>query len=129
MASQGDIIRLLRKERKWAAIPVGRKNIQMSRCLGGKAVTVILEATGNGKYTLKPATYRFRSTCSHFDYSVGEQRFSRNKGVFKSLFKALKESAIAGYIENLNTFLVINVGNQKSNKGKLKKELAKITER
>ncbi len=129
MASQAEIIRLLRNERKWAAIPVGKKNIQMSRRLSGKAVTVILEAAGNGKFNLRPATYRFRSSCSHFDYSVGEQRFSRNKGVFKSLFKALRESAIAGYIENLDTFLVINKGNQKSHKGKLKKELAKITER
>ena len=46
-----------------------------------------------------------------------------------SLFRALKESTIAAYIENLDTFLVINKGNAKSDKRKVGKELREITER
>ena len=129
MSSQNKIITLLRNEKKWAAIPVGKRNIQMSRRLAGQTVTVLLSYEDKGKYSVQPATYRFRSANYHYDYATGERRFSRNKQVLKSLFKALKESTIAGYIHNLDTFLVVNEGNRKSDKEKLKKELKTIVKR
>jgi hypothetical protein len=120
---------MLRKERKWAAIPRGKRDIQMSRVLSGRAVTVLLESTGKGSFNLKPATYRYRSSSSHFDYSEPEERFSRNKNVFKSLFRALKESTISAYIDNLDSFLVINKTNDRSDKRRLNGELKKLTTR
>lgn len=129
MASRDKIIQMLRKEKKWAAIPRGKNDIQMSRILARRAVTVILESTGNGSFLLKPITYRFKSASSHFDYCNPEERFSRNKNILKSLFRALKESTIAAHIENLNSFLVVNKSNTRSDKKKIDKELKKLTGR
>lgn len=120
---------MLRKERKWAAIPRGKRDIQISRVLAGKAITVILESTGKGSFNLRPATYHYRNSASHFDYMEPEERFSRNKNVFRSLFRTLKESTISAYIENLDTFLVVNKTNDRSDKRKLNGELKSLTTR
>lgn len=123
------VLRMLRKEQKWAAIPNGKKSIKMSRILAGRAVTVVLEDTGKGSFRLRPATYRYRSSCSHFDYAESEERFSRNKNIFRSLFRALKDSTIAAYIENLDSFLTINRANGRSDKQRLVDELKELTTR
>lgn len=130
MAVRDRVISLLRKERKWAAIPLASHNIQLSRRIGKRTVTVVLALVAGGKFRLLPATYRFRSTVSHFDYAEEtEKRFSRNKGIFKSLLTALKESTVASYIENLDTYLKVNTANDNSDKGQLKKELKELKTR
>jgi hypothetical protein len=101
--------------------------IQLTKTFGGKrtarAVSVLLEKNSEGKYTIEPANYDFRSVSSHFDYLVEENRWTRNKNVFHALVGTLKAVGMwPEFIENTE-FIKINENNKKASKTNLEKEL------
>jgi hypothetical protein len=118
-------IAALQRDGRWLVTGQTLTQIQLTKVFGGKhgpAVSVLLEKTPSGMYTLEPLTYAFKSTVSHFDYFTEEERRIRNKNVFKSLIKTLKRVKLWDGIENSDTFIRINDKNKKSNKDKLRKE-------
>ena len=110
----------------WLVSGTTPTQIQLSRIFGkkhGTAVSVLLERTPSGRYVLTPVTYSFKSTISHFDYFMEEERWIRNKNVFKSLVKVLKRVKMWDGIDNKDTFIQVNGENKKSNKHKVEHEL------
>ena len=111
-------IAALQKDGKWLVTGSNSEQIQIVKVFGGKkgtAVRVLLERTPSGYYTLNPVTYAFRSTVSHFDYAMEEERWIRNKNVFKSLVDTLKRVKMWDGIENKD-LIQINPKNKKVDK-------------
>lgn len=127
MKNRREIISALSKDKTWTTIPSGKSAIIMSRRQGKKSVTLTLTIVPHkkGLYNLMPVDYPYFCKTSHFDYGIGgmERRLCRNKGIFKSLFKALNKAGILNQIANIDTYISINKTNDKSDKGKLSKQL------
>jgi len=127
MSYHNALVAKLRRKGGWI-IESTSTQIIMSKALGKKigsrVVSVMLERTRSpGMYVLRPFGYEFHSTTSHYDYRGDrELRWTRDKGVFKSVIKILK--AVGGWecIENQN-FLKVNDLNKRSKKDKLSLDL------
>jgi hypothetical protein len=118
-------IAALQRDNKWLVTGQSATQIQLSKAFGSKkttAVSVLLEKTPSGMYTLEPLDHAFKSTASHFDYPQEERRWIRNKGMIKSLVKTLKRVKLWDGIEDKENFIQINDHNKKSNKKRLQKE-------
>lgn len=113
------------KRSPWTAIPIAGSGIKLTRRMGRKVISVVL-VKNKHKFMLTPVRYPFTCRNSHFDYmSVErEERRCRNKGIFKSLFKSLREAGCLNLISNKDSFIDINRENTKSVKENLKKELS-----
>jgi len=115
-------IAAFQRDDKWLVSGQNGSQIRLTRAFNGTAVTVLLERTLSGYYTIEPVTYAFKSTISHFDYTTDEDRRIRNKNVIKSLIRTLIKVKIWDGIENKESFIQINNKNKKSDKKKLTKE-------
>ncbi len=83
----------------------GNKVLVLTRKIGSKPVTVNLEFKSDGLYVIPPK-YTFRSSVSHCDYLVEEQRWTRRKDTIFCLVKALKKATVWSFIKNKEFFKI-----------------------
>ena len=122
-----DVISAVRKEKGWHAIKSEFGKIILARQFGVKSPKMITLILGysKGKYTLEHPNYEYMNRISHFKSVQKEIRLSLNKTYLSSIIKTLKRAGVWPLILNQN-FLRVNTNNRKSNKGKVKRELARL---
>jgi len=127
MSSLNVYVERLRKLRGWI-VECSANKVTLSKTLGKKkpkVISVAIEKERDGTFTVTPCVYKFSSTISHFTYSQDEMRWARNKGVFFSLIKSLKDVGMWDEVNNKD-FIVINSDNRRLNKFKVKNEFKAI---
>lgn len=121
-----DVISAMRKEEGWHAVKSEfRGKVILARQFGvkyPKHITLVLTYSKGG-YTLEHPNYEYINRISHFRALKKEIRLSLNKIYLYSIIRALKRAGIWPLIQNQN-FLKVNTNNQKSNKRKVRRELA-----
>ena len=123
-----NVIKAMRKQEGWHAIKSElRGKVILMREFGikrPKQITLIL-AYSKGGYILEHPNYEYVNRISHFCATKKEIRFTLNKTYLRSIVRALKRANVWPKIMNQN-FLKVNVKNAKSNKGKVRRELADL---
>jgi hypothetical protein len=82
-----------------------------------------------GGYLLNPCNYTFKASNSYFDYSVAEQRFTRNKTTIKSFVRVLQASFVWEYVVNKDDYIKVNHYNLKTKKDTMSKQLQDIVKK
>lgn len=100
--------------------------IILVRRFGKNVAKVVLTMVSSGKYQITPSRYEFKSTVSHWDYPIPEERWMRNKNCFKSLILSLKKAGVWEHIIDHDHFIKVNNQNEKSNKGNVAKQLSSL---
>lgn len=129
MGTHKAFIASFQRDGHWLVSGVTSTQIQLSKSFGRKqtkAVSVLLERNSSGRYSLTPVTYAFKASVSHFDYFMEEERWIRNKNVFRSLVKTLQRVKMWDGIDNKDSFIQVNPGNKKANKTKISNELKNL---
>jgi hypothetical protein len=123
---QQKVVEVMRKEKGWHAImSETRDKIILARQFGIKSkkyITLVLTHS-KGNYILEHPNYEFVNRVAHFKSVQKDIRLSLNKTYLGSIIHALKRAGVWPYIMN-KSFLRVNTENTKSDKGKVRRELA-----
>jgi len=96
-----------------------------TRAYTGKNIEFSLVSLKKGMYEIQHPSYLFLSTVSHFKSVQEDVRLSLNKVYLRSVVRMLQRTGVWSSITNKN-FLKVNDNNRKSNKGKVRNELADL---
>lgn len=124
MSFHNSFIAKLQRDNRWH-VEHDAGQIRLSRTIAGKNVSIMLERQKNGTYTVNPVTNIFKSTTSHLEYFVPEERWVRNKNIFISFVRTIKRIKMYDFID-WSTFIQVNENNPKSNKKSVKIQLASL---
>jgi len=120
------VIEVMRKEKGWHAIMAeARGKVILARQFGiksNKFISLVL-VYSKGNFILEHPNYEYVNRVAHFRSVQKEIRLSLNKTYLSSIIHALKRAGVWPYIMNKN-FLRVNDTNKKSDKGKVRRELA-----
>ncbi len=120
------VIEVMRKEKGWHAVMSETRNkIILARQFGIKSkkyISLVLTYS-KGNYILEHPNYEYMNRIAHFKSVQKDIRLSLNKTYLGSIIHALKRAGVWPYIMNKN-FLRVNDNNSKSDKGKVRRELA-----
>lgn len=83
----------------------GNKIISLSRKIASKSITINLEFINDDIY-IRPPNYIFKSSSSHCDYIVDENRWTRQKNVIFGLVEDLQKASIWPFIKNKHFFVI-----------------------
>jgi hypothetical protein len=100
-------------DRRFSVAKQGQ-DLQLIKMIGKRPVTIFLRRELTG-FVIEPPKYDFRSSNSHFEFTMLEKRCTRRKGILLGLVEHLQKTKMWDFVLNKD-FFTPNQNNPKMNK-------------